>query len=290
MLNQSLQTFAYKMQKNELNASILYSRLSGMLRDPGEKQKLANIADDEKRHAGYFGRFSGRKAHPNRVMIFFSLILCRVLGYTFYIKFLEGTEARGEAAYAKNLALLPDLQSVLDDEERHEQVLIGMLDEERLRYVGDMVLGMNDALVELTGSLAGYTLALQNTRTIAMAGLITGIAATLSMMSSSYLSSRASGAPDAMKSGAYTGAAYVITVVLLILPYLLLPASAYIGALLVALAITVAIIAAFNFYVSIAQEKPFRRDFLTMVSISLGVAGISFIVGLLVKQVLGINL
>ena len=53
-----------------------------------------------------------------------------------------------------------------------------------------VVLGLNDALVELTGVLAGLTLALRETRLIAMAGLITGIAASLSMAASEYLSTK----------------------------------------------------------------------------------------------------
>ena len=46
-----------------------------------------------------------------------------------------------------------------------------MLDEERLRYIGSVVLGLNDALIELTGALAGLTLALQNTQLNLLLGL-----------------------------------------------------------------------------------------------------------------------
>ena len=53
-----------------------------------------------------------------------------------------------------------------------------------------MVLGLNDALVEFTGALAGYTFALQNTLLVAMTGLITGVAASLSMATSEYLSTK----------------------------------------------------------------------------------------------------
>ena len=51
-----------------------------------------------------------------------------------------------------------------------------MIDEEKLKYIGAVVLGMNDALVELTGTLAGLTLALQNEKLVGVAGLITGVA------------------------------------------------------------------------------------------------------------------
>ena len=54
---------------------------------------------------------------------------------------------------------------MLGDERRHEEELYGMLDEERLHYVGAMVLGLNDALVELTGAIAGVTFALAQHQT-----------------------------------------------------------------------------------------------------------------------------
>ena len=91
--------------------------------------------------------------------------------------------------------------------------LLSMLDEEALKYMGSVVLGLNDALVELTGALAGLTFAFQNTKLIALTGLITGISASLSMAASEYLSSRADGEENAGRSALYTGIAYIITVI-----------------------------------------------------------------------------
>ena len=44
---------------------------------------------------------------------------------------------------------------MLSREEEHERELIALIDEERLRDMGSVVLGLNDALVEFTGMLAG---------------------------------------------------------------------------------------------------------------------------------------
>lgn len=68
---------------------------------------------------------------------------------------------------------------------------------------------------------------MKNTHIISMAGLITGISATPSMDSSGYLSSREAGSNNAGKSVLYTGFAYLATVVLLIIPYLILPVDSY---------------------------------------------------------------
>jgi len=82
--------------------------------------------------------------------------------------------------------------------------------------------------------------------------------------------------------------AYIFTVVFLILPFLLL-GNPFVS-LATSLAIAVAIIFVFNYYISVAKDLDFRRRFLEMAMISLGVAGISFLIGIAVKQFIGIEL
>ena len=174
-------------------------------------------------------------------------------------------------------------------EGRHENELVGLLDEERLRYAGSIVLGLSDALVELTGALAGLTLALRDSRLIAMTGLITGIAASLSMAASEYLSTRAEpdDAKHPVKASVYTGVAYAATVGLLILPYLVVPNLMV--ALGWSLSNAVAVILAFTFYLSVAQNVSFRRRFAEMAGLCLGVAAVSFGVGHLVRIAFGVD-
>ncbi len=123
----------------------------------------------------------------------FYALVGRVLGITFAVKLMERGEEGAQDNYARMEGVVPDVGTVAQDEKAHETALLAMLDEERLRYTGSIVLGLNDALVELTGALAGLTLALQNTSLVAMTGAITGIAAALSMAASEYLSTKAEG-------------------------------------------------------------------------------------------------
>jgi VIT1/CCC1 family predicted Fe2+/Mn2+ transporter len=163
-----------------------------------------------------------------------------------------------------------------------------VLEEERLRYVGSIVLGLNDALVELTGALAGLTLALQNTKRIALTGSITGIAAALSMAVAEYLSIQAErSSQNPFKAAFYTGVTYVATVLLLILPYLFF--ANFYAALICTLVIAVSIFAAFNYYISIAKDLAFGKRFMEMAGLSLGVAGVSFLVGLALRAFLGVE-
>ena len=227
---------------------------------------------------------------PQKGKVLWYTLLARVLGFTFAVKLMENGEENAQDKYEALAGEVKESVAIRQQEEEHEQALLDMLDEERLQYVGSMVLGLNDALVELTGSLAGFTFAMQNTKLIALSGLIIGISATFSMASSEFLSARSEGRTDALKSCTYTGIAYLITVVLLILPYLLLGTTQYIAALVCMLLTVILIIAGFTYYPSVAQGREFKSRFLEMAGISISVAVISFVVGVLAKQLLGVDL
>lgn len=277
-------------QQDELDSAVLYKQIAQSTKSDKERETLLSIAEDEQKHADAFEKYSHRSLKPNSFRIRLYLFFRYLLGYTFIIKLLEYGESRGINSYRSEIHQIPEVSQILADEEKHEKILMNLLDEERLHYIGDIILGMNDALVELTGSLAGYTLAMQNSKIIAMAGLITGISATLSMAGSGYLSAREDKSKNAVKSTIIIGLSYFITVVFLIFPYLIFPAGAYLWALAVTVLIALMIIAGFNFYISVAKDRPFGKGFWSMAGISIGVAVISFAVGYVVKHVLGISL
>ena len=217
-------------------------------------------------------------------------LMARLFGFTFTVKLMEKGEEGAQKEYELLAKEVEESAKIRQEEAEHEQALLAMLDEESLQYVGSMVLGMNDALVELTGSLAGFTFAMQNTRLVALSGLIMGISATFSMASSEFLAAKSEGRTDALKSCTYTGIAYLITVALLVLPYLLLDNSQYLTALACMLVAVVLIIAGFSYYISVAKDEKFKPRFWEMTLISVGVAVISFGVGLLAKHFLGVEL
>ena len=279
-----------KMQKNELDESIIYEKIARRAKGEENKKTLLTLAAEERSHYEIWKSYTGIEMKPRRMRIFKYVFLARVLGFTFAVKLMENGEEAAQREYELLADEIPESIDIRRDEEAHEEALLGMLDEERLQYVGSMVLGMNDALVELTGSLAGFTFAMQNTRLIALAGLIMGISATFSMASSEFLASKSEGRSDAFKSCLYTGTAYLITVALLRAPYLIFDSAHYLYALICMLAVVILIIAGFTYYTSVAQGERFRPKFLEMSCISIGVAVISFGVGIAAKRFLGIDL
>lgn len=276
-------------QRTEITEHHIYKRLAKSIKNPENRLIMEQIAEDELRHSEDWKKYTQRDINPNMWEVWKYYLIGRLFGFTFGIKLMERGEEKAQENYAQLKGKIPNIDKWIHEEEVHEQKLLAMLDEERLRYAGSVVLGLNDALVELTGALAGLTLALQNVKLIALSGLITGIAASLSMAASEYLATRSEKTDKhPVRAAVYTGIAYILTVTLLVLPYLLI--QNYIIDLVIALTVAVLIIAVFNYYISVAKDEPFRPRFIEMAVLSLSVAGFSFIIGYFIRLWLGVEI
>jgi VIT1/CCC1 family predicted Fe2+/Mn2+ transporter len=277
------------LQQGEITEYHIYKKIAAIQKVPHNREVLDRIAQQELGHYTVWKQCTHQDVAPNTLRIWFYFLIARVLGMTFAIKLMEGVEKRAQGYDQALIAQIPETREMLINEENHEKELIALIDEERLKYVGSVVLGLNDALVEFCGTLAGLTFAIQNTQIIAIAGLIMGVAASLSMGASEYLSQRSDGGPtDPVKASFYTGFAYIVTVALLILPFLVLT-SPYL-ALACTLLGAVVVIFLFTFYIAVAKDLPFWKRFGEMLLISLGIAAISFVIGVLIRTVLNINI
>jgi vacuolar iron transporter family protein len=288
-LSEHVQRQVLKFQQTEITEHHIYKRLAKKVTPTENAQIIEQIAEDELRHYNGWKKYTNQDVEPRWFIVWFYYWISVVFGFTFGIKLMERGEEAAQENYASVAPEIPEAERFQHEEDAHEERLIAMLDEERLQYAGSVVLGLNDALVELTGALAGLTLALQNVKLIALSGLITGIAASMSMAASEYLSTRSEETTkQPIRAALYTGIAYIMTVALLVMPYLLF--ENYILDLAITMTIAVLIIAVFNYYISVAKGESFRARFLEMAGLSLGVAAFSFIIGYLIRTWLGIEL
>jgi len=288
-LSEDLQGKALRAQKNEITEHIIYGRLASRLKDTGNSKVLEQISRDELSHYQFWSSLTGKETPPFRIKIFFYLLITRIFGLTFGIKLMEKGEDLAQDVYGRLKEIDPGVEKVIEDEGRHEKELISLVDEERLKYVSSMVLGLNDALVELTGALAGLTLALQNTRLVAIVGLITGIAASMSMAASEYLSTKQEETEKSpLKASVYTGFAYILTVLFLICPYLIFNNIFLCLGFVMVNALFIVLI--FTFYISVAKDLSFKSRFVEMAGISLTIAVINFFIGLIIRRVFGVDL
>lgn len=288
-MNETVKKSLLKAQKDEITGYNIYLNLAKQATTSENRKVLEKIAAQELAHYNDWKSRSGEEIKADWGKVKRISTLSKLFGLTFGANLMERGEHDAVDVYEQLKADFPEAEKMQAEEARHEEELIALLEEESLHYAGSIVLGLNDALVELTGTLAGLTFALQNTQLVAVSGLITGVAAALSMSASEFLSTLSEKGTHKKpgKAAIYTGIAYLITVTLLILPYLLIH-NVFIS-LAVMLVIAVLIIMAFTFYSAVVNNESFLKRFSTMAAISLGVALLSFGIGLIVRNVLGIG-
>lgn len=266
------------MQDNEATDERVYAALAKQAGTPKNREILEHMARDEAGHCRVWARYTGAEARPDMFRVRLYVVLGKIFGLVFVINLLESGEDLAAREYERLVADIPEAKGIMEDETRHEEQLAAMIHEEKLTYISSMVLGLNDALVELTGALAGFTLALDDNRMVGMAGFITGVAATLSMAASEYLSKKADAKEEhPLKAAVYTGVAYLITVALLLVPYIVF--SSPLVALGFCLLNAALIILGFTYFVSVVRKESFVRGFTEMIAISFSVAAVSFLIG-----------
>lgn len=290
MLNVDLNTRRdfIRFQRDELTSSLVYAKLASIEKNEQNKKVLNAISFEELEHCEVLMKYTGIIPSPYGWKVIFYYVLARIFGLTFAIKLMENGESEAQDMYARYKDF-PEVVALGQEEEKHEEQLIAMINEERLSYMGSVVLGLNDALVEFTGALAGFTLALNDSKLIALTGSITGIAAALSMASSEYLSTKSDGDGEKhpVKAAVYTGFAYIVTVFALILPFILI--SNVLVALGLMLVAALIIIGLFNYYYAVAKSESFKKRFVEMAVLSFSVATVSFLIGYALKYFTGIE-
>ncbi len=274
---------------DELLDHELYARLAARERNERNRKLLEELARDELRHHLFWSKLAGpvRLGLGDRLRLRLLLSLSRLAGKTFTIKLLERGEAATVGEYRRAAAelggeLAAELAKVIEEEELHESELAGSLDELVVRQLGSIALGVSDAIIELTGVLAGFAGYTGSPLQVAAAGLIVGVSAALSMAAAAYSQAKHERGKNPRTTATFTGLFYMLTVLALVAPLLLgVPAS--IGVAL-SLACALAILAAFSFYSAVIMERPFLREYLENAAVIMAVSLVGYAFGQVVKE------
>ena len=147
-----------------------------------------------------------------------------------------------------------------------------------------IILGMHDAIVSLTGLIAGLFFAFTDSSIIVVSCIISSITASISMGAANYLAVKTTDKESALKSAIYTFIAYMTTCILLILPFFVFKERAITMMTIVLMAIF--IIFAFNLF--FYRGKSFYKHFFEMLSICTIVSITAFFIGEIASQIFGI--
>ncbi len=274
-----------KQQQNELDEYHIYSELAKL--DSTNKELLLKIAQDELRHYNFWKNITKRELKPRRWRILWYLLMAKIFGLSFALKLMEKNEENAKELYIDLAKSYPQAKEIYEDELRHEKELLALLKDEKLKYAGAMVLGMNDALVELTGTLTGLALAFANAKYVGLSGVIMGIAASFSMAASAYLEAKESEGLNPLYYALYTGVSYVITTMIVVFPFFIFETKVALGVMFLGAALAIVL---YNYYIAVAKDEDFFARVKEMFLITFGVAAMSFVIGYLVNRYFGIEI
>lgn len=288
-----METIYKKHMQNELTEHIIYGRLAAREKNPENKALLEKMSIQEKEHYELWKKISpGTDVEPRRLSVFIFDAMRSVLGVTFTTKFLETHETKAVQEYQAILETLPPeykpyLERIIEEEKSHERSLLSQIKEKRIAYLSFIVLGLADAIVEITGVHAGFLGVTGSTLVAGVSGIIVGFAAAISMASAAYLQAKQDVERSALVSAVSTGLAYIMSVILLALPYFWL--DSMIPAFLASVGVGILLIGGFTYYGAVVFERKFWHEFLEAAGLMLGTAIATYFVGKIVGSVFNVD-
>ncbi|KON33571.1 MAG: hypothetical protein AC479_04055 [miscellaneous Crenarchaeota group-6 archaeon AD8-1] len=275
-------------QQTEITEHEVYSFLSE--RSKGKNSAiLKQISEEELHHYNIWKKFTHKDLPPKKILVYKYLLLALIFGFTFSIKKMEQGEGKAQKAYSEISNEIPEVKTFIIEEGIHEKKLIDMLDEKRLNYLSSIITGLNDAWIEVVGQLAGFTFAFQDPTIIGFAGLITGIAQFFSSSASEiqlYLTKKDEETTIKLRASLHEGIIYLITVILLVLPYFIL--ENFWVAFFITGVSAFFMLTFLTYYVSVIKEVSMKSLIPIMLGIMIGVGTIAFIIGWIAKTIIGI--
>lgn len=280
--------------KLEFFAYVVFRAMAEREKDAPRRKVLEELKEKEYEHYEFWRDYTNimEEPHVSSFAIQLRVIIVALLGLTFTLKLLERFEANVVEGYEQLVGTIDQkykagLEALLKDEREHESFFLSQIGEGRLRYMSFIVLGLADAIVEISGVHAGFLGVTSSTLIAGVAGLVVGFAAAISMASAAYLQSKQATGKPSVSSAISTGLAYVVAVVMLALPYFITDNMPYAFGGSIILAIF--LVAGFTFYGSIINDTKFTRDFFQAISLTIGTAIATYLFGLLVGQFFGIQ-
>jgi VIT1/CCC1 family predicted Fe2+/Mn2+ transporter len=272
---------------------LVYRELARRERNGPRRELLERLAEMERKHYEFW-----QSLVPSHKPKFYSLrfrvilLLRALLGLTFVTKLLERHESEVVRRYREVLERVDGdvrerVEEFLRDEEEHERALLSQIDEPLLRYIGFIALGLSDSMIEVTGVHAGFLGVTASTIIAGVAGLIVGFAASISMGVAAYLKAKSELRSKPVTSGMVTGTAYLLSTVLLALPYftthdMLL---AFSGSVILAILLA----SFFSYYVAVINDSSFKREAVENVVLIMGTAAATFLFGEFLGNLFGIQ-
>lgn len=295
-----------QLYKGEMLHKDVYERLAEREKDKTLRSLLKRLSNIEGRHVRIWGGLIDTKAaasEPFRVrfMTAFMSSVRSFLGLALTVKIIEYGESELKAKLNNALAMQVNrkqrnavlkLERSMDSvEDPLQQQIVEY--SPVLRNIRDVIFGMNDGLVEVLAAVAGFGAALQQPTLVLLAGFIVAVSGTLSMAGGAYLSTEyersikideSKGRSSARLSAAYVGLFYIVGAAFPLLPFALGFGGYYgiIGSIIV----TAIVLTIVSSLISVVSDTSIAKRVVRTLAISLGIAAVTIIIGVIARQVL----
>jgi len=303
---------------DELFDLTLYKRMSKYA-SGNMKTMFDELIPTEAKHFAFWQDFFSIKVETldfrRRLKLSILTGAARLLGNVGVHLVLEAIEVYGVKKYVdvweryKGTPTGEAVRKILDDEFKHEDEIVSSAIEKRIHpeRVRDVFLGLNDGLVEILGAVSGFFAALSNLPAVLAASIAVAVAGAFSMAGGAYAAVNSenevekiesakkeflsgqhdpeAGSSSAMESAVIVGISYLLGALIPVLP-VLLGASNIFWPFVVAAIIMIFISAVIAFLSGMRMS----RRIMTNLAILVIAVGITYVVGMLVRSVFGINI
>ncbi|MDE1869015.1 MAG: VIT1/CCC1 transporter family protein [Candidatus Micrarchaeota archaeon] len=295
-----------QLYRGEMLHKEVYARLAGREKNQTLRSLLLRLAKIEGDHVTIWGRLLDTSLlKPDMFKISFMTAFISFvrsfLGLALTVKIIEYGETELKARLNKALSMpvnrkqrevILKLEHGMDSvEDPLQQQIIEY--SPVLRNIRDVIFGMNDGLVEVLAAVAGFGAALQQPTLVLLAGFIVAVSGTLSMAGGAYLSTEyeksikveeGRGRSSAKLSAVYVGLFYIIGAAFPLLPFAL-GFGGYYG-IIGSIIITAIVLTIVSSLISVVSDTSIARRVARTLSISLGIAAVTIIIGVIARHVL----
>ena len=293
----SLSQVALESARDEYTDYLVYKRLaeSSRIKNPKMKEILDTLSKTEYRHYEFWRKYAPPDARisGNTWIVYLTLLLRIILGNSFAIKYLEKHETAVIRKYKSVKGSIPEadqreFDEMVRDEEEHENTFMDQMQGTYIKYISFVILGLADAIVEISGIHAGSLGIYHSTRITGLAGIVAGASASIAMASAAFAQAKQGFQGSPTISAIFTGVSYFINAIILATPYFL--TQSQLTAISTSIILAILIIAFISYYNSVVSQSHFLRDFSELAGIMLGASAALFLFGLLIRSLFGITI
>ena len=114
-------------QQGELDAVLMYNKLAEAVKDEKDAKTFRQLAKEEGGHAQVFHQYTLQVLQPKKTKAIAVPLMYKCFGKKFLYPIIANQEYAAAKKYIALVNIFPDVESVMNDEKRHGDLVKGLL-------------------------------------------------------------------------------------------------------------------------------------------------------------------